>query len=117
MIDCLLCPKTLRGFAQQNLDIRFLGLRWSVSATFIVSHIDMLCHIALAVYEYILTVKDEITLIWMRKWSVVTCLFVLNRYVMVASAIVGVAPFTATVSSVLKEESLVHTLMRGNLQT
>ena len=55
------------------------------------------CCLALVVYEYVITSRQEIDLIWKRKWSIVTLLFVLNRYVLVANAIVQVAPITSKV--------------------
>ncbi|THG98181.1 hypothetical protein EW026_g3951 [Hermanssonia centrifuga] len=52
---------------------------------------------ALAAYEYILTVNQEVAMIWRRKWSLVTWLFVTNRYIMIAVIIWGVSPDTAQV--------------------
>ncbi|PSR89006.1 hypothetical protein PHLCEN_2v4968, partial [Hermanssonia centrifuga] len=50
---------------------------------------------ALAAYEYILTVNQEVAMIWRRKWTLVTWLFVTNRYIMIAVIIWGVSPDTA----------------------
>ena len=36
--------------------------------------------IALLTYDYALTVQKEVTLIWRRKFSPTTALFILNRY-------------------------------------
>ena len=53
--------------------------------------------IALVAYEYMITIRQEVNLIWKRKWSIVTLLFVFNRYIMVTTAIIRIAPITAKV--------------------
>lgn len=45
-----------------------------------------------------LTLKDEYTLVLGRKWTGLTWLFVLNRYVMLFTAIQIIAPSTPAVS-------------------
>ena len=47
---------------------------------------------ALVTYEYLITIDQEITLIWRRKWSFVTLLYVLNRYLVLLASILQVAP-------------------------
>ncbi|KAG8698677.1 hypothetical protein FRC08_005766, partial [Ceratobasidium sp. 394] len=32
-------------------------------------------------YDHILTFSDEVRLVWKRKWSIVSTIFVLNRYI------------------------------------
>ncbi|THH00590.1 hypothetical protein EW026_g1968 [Hermanssonia centrifuga] len=46
---------------------------------------------ALVSYEYLLTIRQEISMIWRRKHTAVTWLFVSNRYLMLASFIIAVA--------------------------
>ncbi|PSR75263.1 hypothetical protein PHLCEN_2v9229 [Hermanssonia centrifuga] len=50
---------------------------------------------ALATYEYIITFNQERTMIWRRKWSMVTWIFMANRYLLMSSTIWDVAPSTA----------------------
>ncbi|THG97199.1 hypothetical protein EW026_g4752 [Hermanssonia centrifuga] len=49
------------------------------------------------VYEYLITLNDEITMIWRRTWTVVTWLFMTNRYLMIVSTIWAAVPATAKV--------------------
>lgn len=53
--------------------------------------------VALAAYEYLITLKQEVALIWGRKWTGMTLLFVANRYIMVGWAVVQAAPYTPRV--------------------
>lgn len=39
------------------------------------------------IFDYILTLPTEIRAIWFRKWTGVSVLFLLNRYVMMASVV------------------------------
>ncbi len=43
--------------------------------------------LALIAYEYIITVNQEVTMIWKRKWTIVTWIFFANRYLMVLNAV------------------------------
>ncbi len=63
---------------------------------------------ALAAYEYILTVNQEVAMIWRRKWTLVTWLFVTNRYIMIAVIIWGVSPDTAQVRFLAIFPTLLH---------
>ncbi|THG93502.1 hypothetical protein EW026_g7751 [Hermanssonia centrifuga] len=62
--------------------------------------------VALFIYEYILTANQEVTMIWRRKWTSVTWLFVANRYLMIANAIFGLMPSTAQVD--IKQSSSLY---------
>ncbi|THG94849.1 hypothetical protein EW026_g6701 [Hermanssonia centrifuga] len=53
------------------------------------------CMVALVAYEYILTVNQEVAMIWRRRWTLVTWLFIANRYIMIAVIIWDVSPSTA----------------------
>ena len=50
-------------------------------------------------YDYLITLEDERALIWRRKWSGSTLLFLINRYVMLFTIMVYLIPETAHVSS------------------
>ncbi|THG97991.1 hypothetical protein EW026_g4107 [Hermanssonia centrifuga] len=50
---------------------------------------------ALVVYEYIITVQQEVMMVWLRKWTLATWLFMINRYLMIAVVIWQVSPVTA----------------------
>ncbi|THG94529.1 hypothetical protein EW026_g6961 [Hermanssonia centrifuga] len=50
---------------------------------------------ALVTYEYILTMNQEVAMIWKRKWTFATWLFIMNRYIMIALAIWDISPETA----------------------
>ncbi|THG92749.1 hypothetical protein EW026_g8260 [Hermanssonia centrifuga] len=52
---------------------------------------------ALVAYEYILTVNQEVAMIWRRRWTSVTWLFIANRYIMIALIIWDVSPSTVQV--------------------
>ena len=54
--------------------------------------------IALATYEYLITMKDEHMMLRERRWSAATWLYLFNRYVMLGLAVKQVAPYTAEVS-------------------
>lgn len=56
--------------------------------------------VALACYEYILTWEYEQSLVWRRKWTASTWLFVIDRYLMLSTAIISAAPYTRQVSNV-----------------
>lgn len=47
------------------------------------------------IYEYILTIDDERVLVWQRKWTWTTALFMLNRLVMVLTGISQMVPYTS----------------------
>ena len=57
--------------------------------------------IALVLYEYLLTMEDEWTVLFQRKWTGSTVLFIVNRHLTVLTVVVYVIPFTAQVSSVV----------------
>ncbi|THG97992.1 hypothetical protein EW026_g4106 [Hermanssonia centrifuga] len=50
---------------------------------------------ALVVYEYIITIHQEVTMVWLRKWSITTWMFMVNRYLMISLMVWGVAPASA----------------------
>lgn len=47
--------------------------------------------LALTVYEYLLTFEQEHTLIWKRKWTGSTWLFLINRYCLLITELIQVA--------------------------
>lgn len=53
----------------------------------------------LVAFEYILTVEGEILLIWRRKWTLSTLLFLLNRYLTIFVALNPVVPYNPKVSA------------------
>ncbi|KAJ3552007.1 hypothetical protein NM688_g4385 [Phlebia brevispora] len=72
----------------------------SIADTFInLTTYDTLCFsaLALACYEYFLTLEHEWDFLWNRKWTVATWLFLANRYVMLAEVALVNAPFTSQV--------------------
>ncbi|PSR79351.1 hypothetical protein PHLCEN_2v7073 [Hermanssonia centrifuga] len=52
-------------------------------------------NLALVAYEYVLTINQEIAMIWRRRWTLVTWLFMANRYLMIVLIIWDVVPSTA----------------------
>ena len=48
--------------------------------------------IALVVYDYILTISQEATVVWRRKWTGATVIFLSNRYLLLASIILQALP-------------------------
>ena len=40
-------------------------------------------YIALVFYEYIITLGEEIEIVWKKRWNAATILFIINRYLMV----------------------------------
>ncbi len=53
--------------------------------------------LAMVAYEYVLTLNQEVTMIWRRRWNAVTWLFMANRYVLIALTIIVISPYTAKV--------------------
>ena len=73
-------------------------MRWMVCtpAFFLACNIE-LTHTALVVYEFLITSGDEWTLIWRRKMTGSSLLFIANRLIMIVSIIDGSIPSTADV--------------------
>lgn len=57
-----------------------------------------LCLTALVLYDYIITLKHEVDLLWRKKWSIAAWIFVLNRYLLLAYAVSTVTPWGPQVS-------------------
>ena len=55
--------------------------------------------VALAVYEWLITLEKEFELLAYRKWSVTTWLFVVNRYLLLVTAVLTICPSTIHVST------------------
>ncbi|THH00340.1 hypothetical protein EW026_g2176 [Hermanssonia centrifuga] len=51
---------------------------------------------ALVVYEYIITLRQEITMIWQWKWTLVTWLFMANRYLLIGVTLWSASPSTSS---------------------
>ncbi|THG95249.1 hypothetical protein EW026_g6369 [Hermanssonia centrifuga] len=51
---------------------------------------------ALVAYEHIITLEQEMTVIWHRKWTLATWLFIANRYVLIAVTFLNIAPYTSS---------------------
>ena len=51
--------------------------------------------LVLMIYEYMLTIDDERVLVWQQKWTGTTALLVLNRLVMIMTAIWLLIPDTS----------------------
>lgn len=54
--------------------------------------------LALVFYEYLLTLEDERVLVWQRKWTGLTVLFVFNRTLVLFLAVEQVAPAANAIS-------------------
>lgn len=55
-------------------------------------------NLALIWYEYIITLQDEINLVWHRKWNISTYFFVASRYSLLAITLTIIVPSTREVS-------------------
>ncbi|THG94966.1 hypothetical protein EW026_g6602 [Hermanssonia centrifuga] len=55
---------------------------------------------ALVAYEYLLSIDQEVALIWRRKWTGATWLFATNRYLLIANVVVAVLPGVSQTSCV-----------------
>ncbi|THG99238.1 hypothetical protein EW026_g3062 [Hermanssonia centrifuga] len=51
---------------------------------------------ALVAYEYVITLRQEMTMVWQRKWTLATWLFIANRYLLIGYTIWGAAPYTSS---------------------
>ncbi|THG95252.1 hypothetical protein EW026_g6367 [Hermanssonia centrifuga] len=51
---------------------------------------------ALVAYEHIITLEQERTMIWHRKWTLATWLFMINRYLLIGKTIWDVVPYTSS---------------------
>ncbi|THG96032.1 hypothetical protein EW026_g5719 [Hermanssonia centrifuga] len=49
---------------------------------------------ALIAYEYIITVHQEIRMVWQRKWTLATWIFMANRYLMITMVVFSASPYT-----------------------
>ena len=58
----------------------------------------LLLDVVMFIYEYSITLREEISLFWMRKWSVATVLFLLNRYLVLGETIVSLVGLSTTLS-------------------
>ncbi|PSS32238.1 hypothetical protein PHLCEN_2v2007 [Hermanssonia centrifuga] len=47
---------------------------------------------ALVAYEYIITLEQEMAVVWHRKWTLATWLFITNRYLLIGFTVLSVAP-------------------------
>lgn len=64
-----------------------------------------MCLTALVVYDYIITLKYEVDLLWRKKWSAAAWIFLLNRYLLLAYAISAVTPWGPQVSVMFCSQS------------
>ena len=65
--------------------------------------------IALATYDYLLTIKDEKSLVWRRGWTGTTWLFLINRLLMIGNAMYDALPlFTEKVRRLLNSRQNVE---------
>ncbi|THG95373.1 hypothetical protein EW026_g6270 [Hermanssonia centrifuga] len=51
---------------------------------------------ALVAYEYIITLEQEMAMVWHRKWTLATWLFIANRYALIGFIIWSTAPTTSS---------------------
>ncbi|THH00151.1 hypothetical protein EW026_g2343 [Hermanssonia centrifuga] len=56
---------------------------------------------ALVTYEYVITIHNEITMVWRKKWTIATWLFILNRYLLIAYTLLTVVPYSAQFSNLV----------------
>lgn len=58
---------------------------------------------ALVAYEYMITIRQEVETMWMRKWTAATWLFLVNRYLMITYTVIqGIPTYTSLVSCDLR---------------
>lgn len=58
---------------------------------------------ALVAYEYMITIRQEVETMWMRKWTAATWLFLVNRYLMITYTVIqGIPTYTSLVSCCLR---------------
>ncbi|THH01956.1 hypothetical protein EW026_g820 [Hermanssonia centrifuga] len=46
-------------------------------------------------YEYVITIEREVVMVWWRKWTLATWIFIVNRYLMITVVIMEIAPASA----------------------
>lgn len=61
-------------------------------------HLQTPIFVALAGYEYVLTWREEQILVWQRKWTMSTWLFLANRYLLLLTTTMSAMPYTRQVS-------------------
>ncbi|KAJ3553152.1 hypothetical protein NM688_g3769 [Phlebia brevispora] len=64
-------------------------------------------------YEFLITSGYEYEFLWRRKWTAATWLFVTNRYLLLASIIVQIVPFTPQVNVCSHEKCLIINGLKG----
>lgn len=75
-----------------------LRMRVQVGSLHYLKKISLLIlYTALVFYEYVLTSRDEARLVWQRKWTASTLLFLVNRYSMIINTVNVVVPYTSKV--------------------
>lgn len=65
------------------------------------NHLQTPIFVALAGYEYVLTWREEQTLVWHRKWTMSTWLFLANHYLLLLTTTMSAMPYTRQVSNPL----------------
>ncbi|THG97755.1 hypothetical protein EW026_g4307 [Hermanssonia centrifuga] len=53
---------------------------------------------ALTAYEYVITIKQEVNMVWRRKWILTTWIFMANRYLLIGNMLLAVIPTTSKLS-------------------
>ena len=69
--------------------------------------VNPIFEIVLAFYDCILTLPDELSLVWRRKWTGSTWLFVANRIFMLALAVYNIVPAIPQVSIAIIQKTLI----------
>ncbi|THH00332.1 hypothetical protein EW026_g2162 [Hermanssonia centrifuga] len=93
MISALYISKLTLAFAIPESGMSQVTVSSESDATITAELVDtftVYSTIALVTYEYILTARQEVTMIWQRKWTLVTWLFIANRYIMVVETILAI---------------------------
>ncbi len=72
---------------------------------------------ALVAYEYIITISQEVKLIWWRKWTCATWIFMANRYLMIAIMVLDVSHISTEVRVYVSRWSSRLTVYRGTFNS
>lgn len=67
---------------------------------------------ALVFFEYLITLNDEVDLLWKRKWNAATWIFLFNRYLLIATVVSSITPYSSQASNQSRLRSAVTDLRR-----
>lgn len=103
------CPTPMSCLAVQ--------VSWTAALVDLLVACSTLADAAIAAYEYVMTIPQEVALGWKKSWTGSSLLFMVNRYSMIANVIFIASPMNSTVRriSAWLQSSLTHVSRRMSI--